>query len=772
MKKTITTAVLLSLVFGLVFSLAPPAAAQTKLEKTSPKAELTGGRFALLVGINQYQDKSINPLGGCENDVRMMRELLMKQYGFKDDAANKDTSTLLNAQATRKQILEAFNTQLLAKAENFYKANNLNANKKDQGATVVFYYSGHGATLPDLDAAKTKLAGEEADGLDETIVPHDAKSDGTNAIVDDEFDDLFNKLSQYTTNIVFIFDSCHSGTITRAGSLTRRTEFKDYKLPAKVAAEIASMQSKGRNVGNTAALTDGISDRIGEDEKIGYVTISGCLPNQLSQEDYLIDPQTKKTQTNGLLTFYLIQELRQNPNATYGEAMRTVQKAVRLKNPEQVPQFEGDVDRPVFNLTAARNTKSRPKSIAFERLADKKIKLEAGKIVGAFEGGIIAVYSKDAMKLSGEDERLGSGTIEAADDFTSTVQIAFKDAKLKEVPADSQIALVTPYFGSAKRIIALDNSPIKSGNSADVMKRVAELSANDKFVTTKELKNLRSLDRQARDWDAAVLRMTYKDFKFGSEQAQMKTLNAPADDEEVYVLADKNDMPLYNFYVRTADENAAAKIVEALEKHVRVENIRNFGNGAGGINDQLKLEIVPVAAEKINPGTGICPVTKIAAEGRTRSGSVEILKPGQQFYFKITNNTGQNLYLYLYDIAPDGSVSWLFPDKRRNIDEPLEDGKTIATFGKNQCYIFRVSMPDKSDAPFGIETFKLIATTQKINGRMLESAAIAKGQRDGSTPLGQLLAQASTNERSSSVDISLEFSGWATVNLDVEVREK
>ncbi|MCY7374837.1 MAG: caspase family protein, partial [Pyrinomonadaceae bacterium] len=737
MKIKLTVTMIFTLLFSVIFPLPLPASAQTKPNKPDAKADLTGGRFALLVGINDYQDEEINDLGGCENDVRLMRELLMKEYGFKDDAANKNTKTLLSAQATRKAILAEFNAQLLVKAKNFYAANNLNLNKKDQGATVVFYYSGHGATLPDVDK-DGNLANEEADGLDETIVPYDSKSDGENAIIDDEFDTLFNQLSEWTTNIVFIFDSCHSGTVNRSGNLTRRTEFKNYKMSVKLAEQIKSMQAKGRNVGSNENLTDGIND-LAEEEKIGYVTISGCLPNQLSQEAYLTDPATKKSQQNGLLTFYLIQTLRRNPSATYNQVMQTVRKAVQTENPQQIPQIEGDIDRPVFNIAA--DSGARPKSIPFENLADKKIKLQAGKIVGAFEGGIVAVYSKDAMKLQGDDERIGSGTIEIADDFTSTVQISFKNPNLKEVPADAQIMLVTPYFGSAKRLIALDNSPAKTGNSADVMKRVTEFAKDEKFVTTKEINNPGAIADKDRTWDAAILRMTYKDFKFGNDQGKTKALTAPKDDDEVYVLADKKNMPLYNFYLRTTDEKAAEKINEALENHVRVENIRNFGNGAGGINDKLKLELVPVVAGKINPGTAVCPVAELTADKRVKSGVTEILKPGQQFYFKVTNDTGQDLYLYLYDIAPDGSVAWLFPDRRRNIDEQIADGKTINTFGKNQCYIFSITPPDRTAAPFGIETFKLIATTQKINGLLLESAAISKGARDGSSPLGQLLAQ-------------------------------
>src|SRR5262245_53120490 len=64
-------------------------------------------RFALMVGINKYADKSIPELTGSENDVTLLKETLIKDYGFDE----KNILTLLTSQATREAILTGFRTQ-------------------------------------------------------------------------------------------------------------------------------------------------------------------------------------------------------------------------------------------------------------------------------------------------------------------------------------------------------------------------------------------------------------------------------------------------------------------------------------------------------------------------------------------------------------------------------------------------------------------------------------------------------------------------------------
>ncbi|KJH71639.1 caspase family protein [Aliterella atlantica] len=84
-------------------------------------------KLALLVGINQYPGNS--SLNGCLTDVELQKELLIHRFGFK----SSDILTLTNAQATRRQIEDAFSDRLIEQAQ--------------PGDVVVFHFSGCGRRL-------------------------------------------------------------------------------------------------------------------------------------------------------------------------------------------------------------------------------------------------------------------------------------------------------------------------------------------------------------------------------------------------------------------------------------------------------------------------------------------------------------------------------------------------------------------------------------------------------------------------------------------------
>jgi hypothetical protein len=85
------------------------------------------GKLALLVGINAYP--GLNPLGGCVTDVELQRELLIYRFGFNP----RDIVTLIDGQATRANIEEAFINHLGQQAKN--------------GDLVVFHFSGYGRRI-------------------------------------------------------------------------------------------------------------------------------------------------------------------------------------------------------------------------------------------------------------------------------------------------------------------------------------------------------------------------------------------------------------------------------------------------------------------------------------------------------------------------------------------------------------------------------------------------------------------------------------------------
>jgi hypothetical protein len=144
---------------------------------------------ALLVGINDYpnaQDK----LEGCVNDVFLMSSVLQECH-FKAE----DIRICLDGRATAKGILERLEWLL---------------DDPKPGDIRFFYYSGHGATIPEY--------GEdgEPDRCTETLVPWDFDWSPERAITDDQIFNLYAQLP-FDTLFCMVFDCCHSGGMHREG---------------------------------------------------------------------------------------------------------------------------------------------------------------------------------------------------------------------------------------------------------------------------------------------------------------------------------------------------------------------------------------------------------------------------------------------------------------------------------------------------------------------------------------------------------------------------
>ncbi len=199
----------------------------------------TGGRSdsgvkrALLIGINEYRSPLIPPLRGSLNDVEIVRDVLVARWGFSEPLI----TVLTNSAATRAGILAAFE-QLV----------------RDSGPNDIVYihYSGHGSRVGDQN-------GDEDDGIDETIVPHDGRTAGIADIVDDELDAVLAKLR--ARHAVIVLDSCHSGTATRSADLRARSVPGDdrsdlYRRDTAVTTRAVVARVESRFVVLSAAAPD------------------------------------------------------------------------------------------------------------------------------------------------------------------------------------------------------------------------------------------------------------------------------------------------------------------------------------------------------------------------------------------------------------------------------------------------------------------------------------------------------------------------------------
>jgi hypothetical protein len=190
---------------------------------------------ALCIGINDYPGTG-SDLSGCVNDATDWSEEL-RQRGF-------ETELLLNREAKGDTVVRLL-TELVG-----------SAGSQD---TVVITFSGHGTWLPDDD-------GDEADGRDEALCPWDANSH--RLITDDELHTIFTG-ARARARIIFISDSCHSGTVARAAPLlspeqARRTRFlapelvlPSEALPAAKRAERLPLRGRSRR---SALLLAGCRD--------------------------------------------------------------------------------------------------------------------------------------------------------------------------------------------------------------------------------------------------------------------------------------------------------------------------------------------------------------------------------------------------------------------------------------------------------------------------------------------------------------------------------
>ncbi|MEH7735486.1 caspase family protein [Bacillus pumilus] len=254
-------------------------------------------KVALLTGIN-YLESSYK-LKSCHNDVKKFCEKLVNEFDF----STVDIQLLLEEVATRKNIIEGLERLV---------------NDLDSGDIGVFYYSGHGTQTLDLPPI------DEADMLDEAIVPIDALNDQSLLIRDDEIKEILSKLRN-GVHFVLVFDSCNSGDITkRLDSHSDVNNMIEKMIPpihsVDFVKEIASNLVKNSDIPKSHSLAHP-----------NYILLAGCKENE-----YSYDGGGNSYFTNGL-----INEMKKG--MTYQELYSKVKAVVLEKsNHKQEPQIYGD----------------------------------------------------------------------------------------------------------------------------------------------------------------------------------------------------------------------------------------------------------------------------------------------------------------------------------------------------------------------------------------------------------------------------------------------
>ena len=165
----------------------------------APRAEAQTVR-SLVIGIDEYVE--LADLDGAVNDARDVAAALSRSGVW-------DLVVLENGAATRTRIAEEWQSMVARSAP---------------GDTLVLTYAGHGGQEPE------RVSGTERDGRDEVLLLGGFRSTGPGTrerIFDDELNQWFVDAGALDLRVVFVADSCHSGTLVR--SIDSRAPVPSYR---------------------------------------------------------------------------------------------------------------------------------------------------------------------------------------------------------------------------------------------------------------------------------------------------------------------------------------------------------------------------------------------------------------------------------------------------------------------------------------------------------------------------------------------------------------
>jgi Caspase domain len=347
------------------------------LPQTGQPAHTGPNKLALVIGIDSYEyPNAVSPLAGSVNDVEAVKALLIGKFDFPPE----NILVLENKQATHAAIISAFKTHLIAKAQ--------------KGDVVVVEYSGHGSLMK-------APPGKKISGLDETIVPYDSR-DPMGKVFDipgSELHALLRQLSEKTSNITFILDSCHSGTLVRGARV--RSVPPDTRTPPP----LTEYPSGERGL-----------HEVESDSVPPFALIAASTSKESAFEQTCLGGRE-----HGALTCSLIQQLQiAKPNSTWRDVMDPVISNVTAEFPAQHPQLEGaKADQQIFGAAVSLSQSYVPAS----PLDRTRITLAQGAASGMTAGSTFDIYRPGTKQFKAPEKPTGTAQIVSVGDFTSEARL-------------------------------------------------------------------------------------------------------------------------------------------------------------------------------------------------------------------------------------------------------------------------------------------------------------------------------------------------------------
>ncbi|MEM6348965.1 MAG: caspase family protein, partial [Bacteroidota bacterium] len=167
--------------------------------------------YALLIGIDRYGE-GIEPLEGCENDVRAMQDFLRRQLNF--NGHSYQIMTLLNEKATKENVERSIE-ELLSRA--------------GEGEEVLFYFAGYG----DIDESVLLQKLPFQDPLRKLVLFIEGDfffSDFSNG----EIGDLVRQMDRQGALLSIVVDAGYAAQKGASETNTKGRHLRTIDLPARI----------------------------------------------------------------------------------------------------------------------------------------------------------------------------------------------------------------------------------------------------------------------------------------------------------------------------------------------------------------------------------------------------------------------------------------------------------------------------------------------------------------------------------------------------------
>ena len=618
---------------------------------------------ALLIAAHGYSAESKwNELGESTlTDMQLVRNALLER------GVNNENIYILDSGATKLAIVNAIENALIPSLT--------------MGDVVMFHFSGHGYQIPDNNK-------DELDGLDEALVPIDAKYDGgkrkdyafyANYLRDDELNKLLEeiRIALGPDGDLFVtIDACHSGTSTRGIGPSR----------GAVRLDLNTYENS-----ETDENWESISERKDLSNMVAFFASSQSQLNSEYQEGEL---------SCGSLSFALSKAISSsNSTTSYQALFEKVRNTMIGIVPAQTPGAEGTMNTTILGgqlLPSAQFLRVK------EVLENNLIVISGGLLASINTGSVIGFFEPDTRDFSIENA-VFTGKVTASSTTeceVTAVNIPTSFEKTSLLWAQ----VLERNFGNVAVSIQLKNF------NKEITKQLENEMNDVPFISLNKGKKTDlfiELDKSSVGDPNPIKLSALGDVEFALSSFEI------SEEEELTQVQ-------INWLMQKISDYAQGKFL----RNLSIDNA------------EYSAKIYLTEVNKIE-GTSGRSAKDYSEVGRITSNKIKI---GKFLRVDIQNNSNRVLCYSILDIDASGKISIVCPKNGRLPEEYKVSGNTLST---NNGLIVKMS------PPLGQGVLKLVVTKQPLN---LSGLVTSRGEAANAASSFDMFFQSTIKGKSRGVD--------------------